>query len=66
MNGVGMRIKKLREEMGLSQEKFVAKCEISKQTLYLIETGKLDNPSIKTLSKIANVLGIALDELLKQ
>lgn len=66
MDGVGVKIKKLREKMGLSQEKFVAKCEISKQTLYLIETGKFDNPSIKTLSKIANVLGITLDELLKQ
>lgn len=65
MKNIGTKIRKLREEKGLSQEKLVAKCDLSRQTLYLIEKGKKDNPSIKVLTKIANALEITLEELLK-
>lgn len=66
MRNIGAKIRKLREEKGLSQEKLVAKGDLSRYTLYLIETGKTDNPSIKILNKIAIALGTTIEELVKE
>ena len=48
---VGSRIRQLRKERGISQEKFAIKAEIDRTYLAGVEQGKR-NPSLKSLEKI--------------
>ena len=58
-------IKRLRKQHKLSQENFAKKAEITYSTLIKIESGANKNPTIETMSKIANVLRVTIDELLR-
>jgi len=59
-------IKKLRKKKGISQDKLAKLADVTLTTLVKIESGVNDNPTIKTLKKIADALGVSLDELVKQ
>jgi len=61
---VGKRIKELREEKKIQQQDIAAACNIEKSNFSRIEAGNT-NPTIYTLSKIADKLKISLSELLK-
>lgn len=56
-------LKKLRNKKGWSQEKLAREAGISYQTLIKIEQGRIQNPKLETLIKLAKVLGVSLDEL---
>lgn len=56
-------IKKYRKKKGLSQDKLAKLADVTHTTLVKLESGANDNPTIKTLKKIAVVLEISLDEL---
>jgi transcriptional regulator with XRE-family HTH domain len=56
-------IKKLRKQVGLSQDKLARLADIPYNTLVKIESGKSSNPTFETLSKLADVFGISIDEL---
>lgn len=60
---LGKRIKKLRRKTGLTQEQLAEKVNVSTTHIGLVETGKR-RVSLKTLQKIASVLGIKVKELL--
>ncbi len=59
-------IRKLRKKKGISQDKLAKLADVTLTTLVKIESGVNDNPTIKTLKKIADALGVSLDELVKQ
>ena len=59
---VGQKIKQIRNEKGLSQEKLALKAEIDRTYLAGVEQGKR-NPSIKSLEKIVEALGISFQDL---
>lgn len=59
---LGIKIKALREELGLDQKAFAYECEIARTQLYMIENGKT-NPRLGTLLKIATALEISLSDL---
>ena len=61
---VGKRINNLREDQNIPQQDIAAICNIEKSNLSRIEAGNT-NPTIYTLSKIADKLSITLSELLK-
>lgn len=61
---VGQRIKYLRKQTGLSQEKFALSIGMDRTYLASVENGKR-NISIINLEKIANGLGISLSDLFK-
>lgn len=61
---VGKRIKLLREEKNISQQDIAAACNMEKSNFSRLEAGNT-NPTIYTLSKIADKLSVALSELLK-
>lgn len=61
-NDIGNRIRELRIETGLSQEKFAAKIEMDRTYFAGVELGKR-NIAIVNLEKIANGLGVTLSEL---
>ena len=56
-------IKKLRKEQGLSQEQLAQKAGITYSTLIKIESGLNKNPTLETLTKIANAFKVKIDEL---
>jgi len=58
---VGNRIKYLRKQMGLSQEKFALKAEIDRTYLAGIESGKR-NATIQSIEKIVNALEISMKD----
>ena len=60
---LGQRIRTLREDSGLSQEKFAEKCGFDRTYISLLERGKR-NPSYTNLLKVAKGFEISISELL--
>lgn len=60
-----IKIKKLREKLGLSQEKLARLADVSNNTIINIESGKQQNPTIETVKKIAKALNVSIEELVK-
>ena len=61
---VGNRIRELRSQTGLSQEKFAAKIGMDRTYFASVELGKR-NISIVNLEKIADGLNVSLAELFR-
>jgi len=57
-------IKRFRNQKGLSQDKLAKLADVTLTTLVKLESGANDNPTIKTLKKIADALEISIDELI--
>ena len=64
LKNIGITIKSYRLKAGISQEELAEKCDISRNSVSLIETGKI-NPTIIRIIDIATVLGIDIDSLVK-
>lgn len=64
INDFANRIKELRHQQGLSQEKFALKIDMDRTYYASVEAGKR-NISIKNIKKIADGFGISLEELFK-
>ena len=62
---LAQNIKKFRKKLNLSQEELAQKAGITYSTLIKIESGANDNPTVKTLAKIAKALDIKIDDLLQ-
>ena len=58
------RIKKLREQRGISAEKLAYSCGLSKTALSYIERC-MKEPKLSTLEKIAYGLDVSLEELFR-
>lgn len=61
LNKIALRLKSLREEMGISQEHLYNETEIH---IARIETAKV-NISVSTLSKLCDYFGVSLSEFFK-
>lgn len=60
----GQRIRLLRTEKGLSQEKFALSIDMDRTYYASVESGKR-NISLNNIEKIANGLNISLEKLFK-
>ena len=54
---------KIRKEKGWSQEKLAVESGISYNTIIKIERGGIENPKIATVIKLADALGVTIDEM---
>mgnify|MGYP000079228506 CR=1 FL=1 len=61
LKAIGVKIKQLRLENGLTQEELANRCELTKGFISQIENN-LTSPSISTLTDILEVLGSSLSE----
>ncbi len=61
---IGETIQKRRELLGLLQPQLAAIAGVSRRTIQLVENGKA-NPSVDTLLRIADPLGLTLQVVLK-
>lgn len=59
---IGEKIKRLRQSKGMTQQTLADECDIEKPNLSRIENGNT-NPTIKSLWKISNALGVKLKDL---
>lgn len=64
INDFAIRIKMLRNNRGLSQEKFALKIDMDRTYYASVEAGKR-NISLKNIKKIADGLEVSLEELFK-
>ena len=64
-NLIGKNIRKLRQEKGISQDRLSKLADLSLNTIVNIESGGNLNPTIETLTKIANALEVKVDDLIR-
>jgi FMN phosphatase YigB (HAD superfamily)/DNA-binding XRE family transcriptional regulator len=62
--GLGKRLQAKRQEAGLTQQELCHRANLSFSTLAKIERGAIKSPSIFTIQRIAESLGMTLDNLL--
>ena len=63
---LSVNVKKLRKQHHLSQEQLAQKSGITYSTLIKIESGLNKNPTLETLTKIANAFKVKIDELVSR
>lgn len=61
---LGQNLKKIRAEEKMSQGDIARKLGVDRGYISNIENGK-KNPTLATIERLANALGISVDELLK-
>lgn len=59
---LGDRIRKLREERGMSSPALASASGVSRAYLWQLETGGKTQPSFEILEKLARALGVAVSE----
>lgn len=64
METIGDKIKKLIKKKDMTQEELARKADIPYATLLKILNGTVENPTVKTMQKLAMALGVSVDELL--
>ena len=64
-SAIGKNIKKYRNKLGISQDVLSKKSNLAFHTIAKIEAGTTPNPTIETVKKIADALGVLLDDLMK-
>jgi len=63
---IAKNIKKNRAKKGISQDKLSKLADITLHTITKIESGATPNPRIETVKKIADALGVSIDDLMKK
>ncbi len=61
---IGIKIKLWRNKKKLTQDALAKKADIPYTTLAKIESNAITNPSLQTITKIAQGLEVSLDELI--
>lgn len=64
LKNLGLNIKSERIRKGLSQEELAELCDISRNSISLIETGKI-NPTILKVLDITKALSIDINKILE-
>ena len=62
---IGDNIKKYRNKLGISQDVLSKRANLAFHTIAKIEAGSTPDPRIETVKKIADALGVTLDDLMK-
>lgn len=62
---IGENIKKYRQKLGISQDILSKRANLAFHTIAKIEAGSTPDPRIETVKKIADALGVSLDDLIK-
>lgn len=63
---IAKNIKKYRVKLGISQDKLSKLAGITLHTITKIESGATPDPRIETVKKIADALGVGIDDLMKK
>ncbi len=64
-SSIGENIRKYRQQKEVSQDRLSKLADVAFHTIVKIESGETPNPTIETVKKIADALGVSLDDLMK-
>ena len=62
---IGENIKKMRDELSLTQDDLARKSDVKYTTLSKIESGVVTKPTVHIMAKIAKTLGVSIEKLIK-
>ncbi len=62
---IGTTIRRIRNKLGFSQDALSKKADLAFHTIAKIESGATPDPRIDTVKKIADALGVMVDDLMK-
>jgi len=65
LRALATNVRKLRKEAGISQEELAFQCEIDRTYISKVERG-VANPSLLILARIAEILNVETQELIKR
>lgn len=60
---MGYKIREIRERRGITQVELAEKSGVSRTTIYGLESGEEKITTTKTLNKLANALGVSVEEI---
>jgi len=61
---ISENIKKMRAKLGFTQDDLAKKADVKYTTLMKVESGTVNKPSVQTMAKIAEALGVSIEELI--
>lgn len=59
----GRRLATIRARDGVTIQQLAASANVSRQTIWKLETGRLRNPDLRTAARLARALRVSLDYL---
>lgn len=62
---IAKNMKKYRRKLGISQDVLSKKANLAFHTIAKIEAGATPDPRINTVKRIADALGVTLDDLMR-
>ena len=66
LSTIAKNIRLLRKEKGFSQDRLSKEAEVAYNTIIKIESGENPNPTVDTLERVANALGVSIEKLFKE
>lgn len=63
VTSVGLRLAELRAERGFTLQEVADRSDLSKSRVWEIEQGRAKNPTLETVMRLADTLGVSLDYL---
>jgi transcriptional regulator with XRE-family HTH domain len=64
MGTMGARLKRLRDEKGISQQELARQCGVTQATISRLESGELQDMQTSTARRLARALGVSVDYLI--
>jgi transcriptional regulator with XRE-family HTH domain len=64
-SSIGENIRQYRLKKEMSQDRLSKLADVAFHTIVKIESGDTPNPTIETVRKIADALGVSIDDLMK-
>ncbi|MCC6691331.1 MAG: helix-turn-helix transcriptional regulator [Bacteroidia bacterium] len=61
---IGQKVRRARKKAKLSQDKLARLADVAYNTIVKIESGENPNPTVETIKKIANALGVEIGNLI--
>jgi len=62
---IARNLKKIRQKQGISKDRLSKLADLSLNTVVNVESGVNPNPTIETLTRIADALEVGVDDLIK-
>ena len=65
ISNIGKNLKKIRVDKGISQDRLSKLADVALNTIVTLESGNNGNPTIETMTKIAQALEVDINDLMK-
>ncbi len=66
LSTIAKNIRKHRKEKNISQDRLSKEAGVAYNTIVKIESGENPNPTVDTLERIAEALGVSIEKLFKE